>query len=86
VVLKTPANSIDNHLKKVVEENQEVKKKIDPTSSAAHITAPEHQLRQVKKHHQNLRDNRGGRPSATDEKHNYLVTKHITTHMIRMPV
>ena len=68
VVLKTPANSIDNHLKKVVEENQEVKKKIDPTSSAAHITAPEHQLRRVTKHHQNLRDNRGGRPSATDEK------------------
>jgi hypothetical protein len=68
VVLKTPANSIDNHLKKVVEENQEVKKKIDSTSSAALITAPEHQLRRVKKHHQNLRDNRGGRPSATDEK------------------
>lgn len=42
VVLKAPAHSIDNHLKKVVEENQDVKKKIDPTSSEAHITAPEH--------------------------------------------
>jgi len=36
VVLKTPANSIDNHLKKVVEENQEVKKKIEPTNSYFH--------------------------------------------------
>ena len=69
----------------MVEENQEVKKRIDPTSSAALITAPEHQLRRVMKHHHNLRDNRGGRPSATGKKHNYLVTKHITTHIIRMP-
>jgi len=51
VVLKTPANSIDNHLKKVVKENKEVKKKIDPVSSAADITAPERQLRRIKKHH-----------------------------------
>ena len=81
VVLKTPANSIDNHLKKVVEENQEVKKKIDPTSSEAHITAPEHQLRRIKKHHQNLRDNRGGRPSATDEKAQLFSNKtHYNPH------
>ncbi len=81
VVLKTPATSIDHHLKKVEEENQEVKKKIDPTSSAAHITAPEHQLRRVKKHHQNLRDNRGGRPSATDEKAQLFSNKtHYNPH------
>jgi transposase len=81
VVLKTPANSIDDHLKKVVEENNEVKKKIDPTFSAAHITAPEHQLRRVKKHHQNLRDNRGGRPSATDEKAQLFSNKtHYNPH------
>ena len=81
VVLKTPAISIDNHLKKVVEENQEVKKKINPTSSAAHITAPEHQLRRIKKHHQNLRDNRGGRPSATDEKAQLFSNKtHYNPH------
>jgi transposase len=68
VVLKTPATSIDNHLKKVEEENSEAKKKSDPPSSTAYVTAPEHHLRRVKKHHQNLRDNRGGRPSATDER------------------
>jgi hypothetical protein len=46
VVLKTFAISIDNHLKKVEEENQEAKKKNNPTTSAQ-ITAPEHQLRRV---------------------------------------
>jgi hypothetical protein len=30
VVLKTPANSIDNHLKKVEEENPEIKRNNDP--------------------------------------------------------
>jgi len=28
VVLKTPTNSIDNHMKKVVEENEEIKKRL----------------------------------------------------------
>lgn len=57
VVLKTPATSIDNHLKKVKEENPEIKKKTDPPSLTAYVTAPDHHLRRVKKHHQNLIDN-----------------------------
>ncbi|WP_432708866.1 hypothetical protein [Pedobacter sp.] len=64
-----------------MEENQEVKKRIDPTSSAALITAPEHQLRRVMKHHHNLRDNRGGRPSATGEKAQLFSNKtHYNPH------
>ncbi|EOR94227.1 hypothetical protein ADIARSV_2643 [Arcticibacter svalbardensis MN12-7] len=75
VVLKVPANSIDNHFKKVEEENQEVKKKNDPASSPAYITAPEHQLRRVKKHQQNLIDNRVGAPGASHEKAQLLSNK-----------
>ncbi len=67
LVLKVPATSIDNHLKKVEEENQGGKKKNDPPTSVQ-ITAPEHQLRRVKKHHQNLLDNPVGGPGAANEK------------------
>lgn len=80
VVLKTPATSIDNHLKKVGEENEEVKKKNDPPSSA-HITAPEHHLRRVKKHQQNLIDNRVGAPGASHEKAQLFSNKtHYNPH------
>jgi transposase len=81
VVLKTPASSIDNHLKKVEEENQEVKKKNDPPSSPANVTAPEHQLKRVKKHHQNLRDRPGGSLGASHEKAQLLSNKtHYNPH------
>jgi transposase len=68
VVLKVPATSIGDHLKNVEEENQEPQKKNDPTRQAAPITAPEHHLRRVKKHHQNLLDNPVGGPGAAHEK------------------
>jgi transposase len=81
VVLKVPATSIDNHLKKVEEENGEVKKKNDPPSTAAYITAPEHHLRRVKKHQQNLLDNPVGSPGAAHEKAQLLSNKtHYNPH------
>jgi transposase len=80
VVLKVPATSIEGHLKKVEEENQEVKKKNDPPSSP-YITAPEHQLRRVKKHQQNLIDNPVGSPGASHEKAQLLSNKtHYNPH------
>ena len=80
VTLKTPATSINNHLKKVEEENQEVKKNNDPPSSGQ-ITAPEHELSRVKKRHQNLLDNPVGAPGASHEKAQLLSNKtHYNPH------
>lgn len=80
VTLKTPATSINNHLKKVEEENQEVKKDNDPPSSGQ-ITAPEHELSRVKKRHQNLLDNPVGAPGASHEKAQLLSNKtHYNPH------
>ncbi|MEM8765434.1 MAG: IS1182 family transposase [Bacteroidota bacterium] len=56
VVPKMPADSIGNHLKKVSEENGATEQSQLKTVSPAHITAPEHHLRRVEKHHQNLRE------------------------------
>lgn len=52
--LKMPATSVEAHLQKVEEENQEPEKKNNPSSSAVYISAPDHQLRKLKKHQQNL--------------------------------
>jgi len=80
VVLKTPVTSINNHLKKVEEENQDVKKNNDPPSSVQ-ITAPEHELSRVKKRHQNLLDNPVGAPGASHEKAQLLSNKtHYNPH------
>ncbi len=80
VVLKIPTTSIDNHLKKVGEENQEVKKQNDPPSSMQ-ITAPEHELSRVKKRDQNLLDNPIGAPGASHEKAQLLSNKtHYNPH------
>jgi hypothetical protein len=68
VVMKARATSIDNHLKKVEEENGEPKKKNDPPFSAVYITAPEHHLRRLKKHQKNLLDNPVGALAASHEK------------------
>ncbi|MBU3024081.1 transposase [Zobellia galactanivorans] len=54
VVLKVPATSMDDHLKKVSEENRETTKKHVVTVSPAHVSAPAHELKRVGKHHQNL--------------------------------
>jgi transposase len=80
VVLKTPATSIDGYLKKVSEENQEAKKEED-SPSEAFVTAPEHHLKRVEKHHQNLRDQTGGSLGSTHEKARLLSNKtHYSPH------
>ncbi|MFS4467497.1 transposase [Maribacter sp. 2210JD10-5] len=56
VVPKMPATPIDSHLKKVSEENGANGQKQAKTVSPAHITAPEHELKRVEKHHRNLRE------------------------------
>lgn len=56
VVPKMPATPISDHLKKVSEENGGTMKKDGMTVSPAHITAPEHELKRVEKHHRNLRE------------------------------
>jgi len=56
VVPKMPATPMEDHLKKVTEENRETTKKQGGTISPVQISAPEHELKRVEKHHQNLRD------------------------------
>jgi len=56
VVPKIPATPMDEHLKKVSEENRETAKKHLGTVSPARVSAPEHELKRVEKHHRNLRD------------------------------
>ncbi|MBS9464414.1 transposase, partial [Flagellimonas sp. 389] len=56
VVPKMPGNSIGNHLKKASEENGGTVKKDGSAVSPARISAPEHELKRVEKHHQNLRE------------------------------
>ncbi len=56
VVPKVKATPIDGHLKKVLEENGGTMQRHGRTASPEHISAPEHQLKRVEKHHQNLRD------------------------------
>ncbi|MEM1336898.1 MAG: IS1182 family transposase [Bacteroidota bacterium] len=54
VVPKIPEDSVGNHLKKVSEENGAIEKKQAKTASPTHISAPEHELKRVEKHHRNL--------------------------------
>ena len=56
VVPKMPATPMKDHLKKVSEENRETIKKHEGTISPVQISAPEHELKRVEKHHQNLMD------------------------------
>ncbi len=75
VVLKVPATSIDNHLKKASEESWETTKKSDKTVSPVLVTPPEHQLKRVEKHHQSWRDNWVGAVGASHEKAQLLSNK-----------
>ncbi|WP_229663664.1 transposase [Pedobacter quisquiliarum] len=78
--MKTPSTSIDGHLKKVAEENQEAKKEND-SPSEAFVTAPEHHLKRVEKHHQNLSDQTGGSLGSSHEKAQLLSNKtHYNPH------
>jgi len=79
--LKIPAPSIENHLKKVEEENREPGKKNDLPSRESYISAPKHQLRKLEKHQQNLRDSPQGPPGSSHEKAQLLSNKtHYSPH------
>ncbi|MGY4385038.1 hypothetical protein ACVWYN_002074 [Pedobacter sp. UYP24] len=63
------------------EENQETTKDHDETLAPVKVTAPEHELNRVEKHHQNLRDNRVGAPGALHEKSQLFSNKtHYNPH------
>ncbi len=49
LALKQPKDSVENHLQKVEEENQEPKKKNDPPRESF-VSAPDHQLRNIERH------------------------------------
>lgn len=81
LALKQPKDSVENHLQKVEEENQEPKKKNDPLSSTVYITAPEHQLRKLAKHQQKLLNHPVSAPGASHEKSQLLSNKtHYSPH------
>jgi transposase len=86
VVPKMPATPMENHLKKVSEENGETTKKRAGTVSPARVSAPVHELKRVEKHHQNLRDSPVRLTGASHKKHGYLAIKRIITPMIPMRV
>jgi len=56
VVPKMPATSMDDHLKRVSEENRETTEKRRGAVSPARVSAPAHELKRVEKYHRNLRD------------------------------
>ncbi len=81
VVLKVPGISIDDHLKKVSEENRETTKKPGGTVSPVHISAPAHELKRVEKHHRNLRDSPVRPGGASHKKARLLSNKtHYNPH------
>ncbi|RYY24524.1 MAG: IS1182 family transposase [Sphingobacteriaceae bacterium] len=80
LALKIPKDSVTNHLQKVQEENQEPRKN-DPPSSTVYISAPDHQLRKLAKHQQNLNDRPVGAPGSSHEKAQLLSNKtHYSPH------
>ncbi|NAY93087.1 transposase [Muricauda sp. JGD-17] len=72
---------MDDHLKKVSEENGGATKKDGKTVSLAHITAPEHELKRMEKHHRNLRES-PVRPSGASHKRARLLSNktHYNPH------
>ncbi|MGB3144895.1 MAG: transposase [Maribacter sp.] len=56
VVPKMPASPMESHMRKVSEENPGTAKRDGKSVSPVKISAPEHELKRVEKHHQNLRD------------------------------
>jgi len=81
VVPKMPATSMEYHLKKVSEENGETTKKHVGAVSPAHVSAPEHELKRVEKHHRNLRDSTVRPAGASHKKARLLSNKtHYNPH------
>ena len=80
LVLKTPKDSVEKHLQKVEEENQEPKKK-NELPKESYITAPDHQLRKLAKHQQKLLEQPISAPGAAHEKSQLLSNKtHYSPH------
>jgi len=68
-------------LKKVSEENRETTKKHGGTVSRTQISAPEHELKRVEKHHRNLRDSPVRPAGASHKKARLLSNKtHYNPH------
>jgi transposase len=81
VVPKMPATPMESHLKKVSEENGETTKKRAGTVSPAHVSAPEHELKRVEKHHRNLTDSPIRPAGASHKKARLLSNKtHYNPH------
>ncbi len=81
VVPKMPATPMDDHLKKVSEENRETTKKHGGNISPVQISAPEHELKRVEKHHQNLKDSPVRLVGASHKKARLLSNKtHYNPH------
>src|SRR5680860_443838 len=81
VVPKMPATPMNDHLKKVSEENGEPAKKHRRTVSLEHSSAPEHELKRTEKHHRNLRDSPVRPAGASHKKARLLSNKtHYNPH------
>ena len=81
VVPKMPATPMDDHLKKVSEENRETTKKHSGNMSPVQISAPEHELKRVEKHHRNLQDSPVRPAGASHKKARLLSNKtHYNPH------
>lgn len=78
--LKKPVQSVENHFTIVTAENQPEISNEKSTASKL-ITAPKHQLKRLKKHQGNLRDNPVGVVGASHEKAELLSNKtHYNPH------
>ncbi|MEO1547523.1 MAG: IS1182 family transposase, partial [Bacteroidota bacterium] len=81
VVPKMPEDSVGSHLKKVSEVNRATKQKQKKTVSPAHISAPEHELKRVEKHHRNLQKGSVKLMGASHKKARLLSNKtHYNPH------
>jgi transposase len=86
VVPKMPATPMDDHLKKVSEENGETTKKDGETGSPAQVSAPAHELKRVEKHHRNLQDSPVRPAGASHKKARLLSNKtHYNPHDPDLP-
>jgi transposase len=78
--LKKPAQSVENHFKIVDSENKP-EKNDDKSVSPQFITAPEHQLKRLKKHQDKLRKNPVSAVGASHEKAELVSNKtHYSPH------
>ncbi|MGI4749888.1 MAG: transposase [Janthinobacterium lividum] len=79
--LKMPSTTLESHLQKVEEDNQEPRQKNDPPPMESYISAPEHQLRKLEKHQQKLRDHPYKSPGSSHDKAQLVSNKtHYSPH------